>query len=222
MAVVVALLSSRPAEAQISTDPGPPREPGGLVNNLATGVQYDLVNQALAERRLQKVQAKLRRDAELGDTAAVERDLCRINDVKYRIVMDEWLIRWNSRQYPDFYPIRTDPVSAAAIAQAGRPEEFPGPRQTRPTPVPMVPGPTIPITVVNADTTGAGVAFTIDGVGHQAAAGSRQNLAVTAGSNIAYDAGGSLGKRRYRISPGVYVFQSTAEGRALNKLAAKP
>ena len=55
-AVVVALLWSRPADAQVGVDPGPPREPGGLVNNLLTGVQYDIVNQAKAEHRLQYLQ----------------------------------------------------------------------------------------------------------------------------------------------------------------------
>ena len=53
--VAVALLSSRPADAQVTNDPGPPREPGGLVNNLLTGVEYDILNQAKAERRLQHV-----------------------------------------------------------------------------------------------------------------------------------------------------------------------
>ena len=64
---MVALLSSRPADAQVGVDPGPPREPGGLLNSLITGVQYDIVNQALAEHHLQYLQAKLRRDAERGD-----------------------------------------------------------------------------------------------------------------------------------------------------------
>ena len=120
-AMVVALLSSRDAHAQVGVDPGPPRIPGGLVNGMVTGAQYDIVNQALAEHRLQKLQAKLRRDAERGNLAAVDRDLCRIDNVRYRIVMAEWLVRWNLRQYPGFYPIRTDPVSAAAIAQAAHP-----------------------------------------------------------------------------------------------------
>ena len=127
-AVVVALLSSRPADAQVGVDPGPPREPGGLLNDLVTGVEYDIVNQALAEQRLQNLQAKLRRDAERGDMAAVDCDVRRIDNVKYRIAIDEWLIRWNSRQYPGFYPIRTDAVSCAAIAQA-----------THPTPISLPP-----------------------------------------------------------------------------------
>ena len=37
-AVVVALLSSRPADAQLGVDPGPPREHGGLLNTFITGV----------------------------------------------------------------------------------------------------------------------------------------------------------------------------------------
>ena len=221
-AVVVALLSSRPADAQVGVDPGPPREPGGLLNNVITGVEYDIVNQALAEHRLQKLQAKLRRDAERGDTAAVDRDVRRIDNLKYRIVIDEWLIRWNSRQYPDFYPIRTDAVSCAAIAQATHPTQVPNPQRPVPTPGPMAAAPTIPITIVNAEPAGAGVAFAIDGVAHQAPAGSRQDLAVAPDSNITYDGGGSLGQRRYRISPGLYEFRSTAEGWALYKLPGMP
>ena len=132
-AVVVALLSSRPADAQVGVDPGPPREPGGLLSNLVTGVQYDIVNQALAEQRLQNLQAKLRRDAERGDMAAVDRDVCRIDNLKYRIAIDEWLIRWNSLQNPCFYPIRTNAVSGAAIAQAATPILVPNPWRSVPT-----------------------------------------------------------------------------------------
>jgi hypothetical protein len=221
-AVVVALLSSRPADAQVGVDPGPPREPGGLLNAVVTGVYYDVVNQELAEHRLQKLQAKLRRDAERGDMDAVDRDVRRIDNVKYRITIDEWLIRWNSRHYPDFYPIRTDAVSCAAIAQATHPTQVPNPQRPFPTPVPMAAAPTISITIVNAEPVGAGVAFAIDGITHQAPAGSRQDLAVAPDSHITYDAGGSLGQRQYRISPGLYEFRSTAEGWALYKLPSMP
>jgi hypothetical protein len=221
-AFVIALLSSRPADAQVGVDPGPPREHGGLLNNVVTGVEYDIVNQALAEHRLQKLQAKLRRDAERGDTAAVDHDARRIENVKYRIVIDEWLIRWNSRHYPDFYPIRTDPVSSAAIAQATHPTQVPNPQWRFPTPGPMPAAATISITIVNAEAAGADVAFAIDGVAHQAAAGSRQNLDVAPNSYITYDGGGSLGQRRYRLTPGIYEFRSTAEGWALYKLPVMP
>jgi hypothetical protein len=221
-AVVVALLSSRPANAQVGVDPGPPREPRCLLNDLVTGVEYDILNQALAEHRLQKLQAKLRRDAERGDAAAVDCDVRRIDNVKYRLVIDEWLIRWNSRQYPDFYPIRTDPVSRAAIAQATHPTQVPNPQRPVSTPVPMSYAATISITIVNAERAGPGVAFAIDGVAHQAPAGSSQDLTVAPGSNITYDGGGSLGQRRYRISPGLYEFRSTAQGWALYKLPDKP
>ncbi len=221
-AVVVALFLSRPAAAQVGVDPGPPRERGGFLHAVVTGVEYDVVNQALAERRLQCLQAKLRRDAERGDIAAVDCDVRRIDNVKYRIVIDEWLIRWNSREYPCFYPIRTDAVSAAAIAQATHPTPSPYPPQYVPTPGPMAAAPTILITIVNAETAGAGVAFAIDGLTHQAPAGSRQNLTVAPDSHITYDGGGSLGQRRYLISAGVYEFRSTAEGWALYKRSGEP
>jgi hypothetical protein len=220
--VLVALLSSRPAGAQVGVDPGPPREPGGLYNALVTGVYYDVANQALAEHRLQKLQAKLRSDAERGDMAAVECDVRRIDNVKYRIVIDEWLIRWNSRQYPCFYPIRTDAVSMAAIAQATHPTPAPYPPQYVPTPEPMATAPPISITIVNAETVGAGIAFDIDGITHQVPAGSRQALAVAPDATITYEGGGSLGQRRYRLAPGVYEFRSTAPGWALYKLPGMP
>ncbi len=221
-AVVVALLWSRPADAQIGVDPGPPREPGGLCNNLITGAEYDIVNVALAEHRLQKLQAKLRSDAERGDMAAVDCDVRQIDNVMYRIAIHEWLIRWNSRHYPDFYPIRTDAVSWAAIAQATHPTPAPYPPQYVPTPGPMATAPTITFTIVNAEKAGAGVAFSIDGIPYQAPAGWRHDLTVAADSNISFEAGGSNGQRRYRLSPGVYEFRSTAQGWALYKLAGMP
>jgi hypothetical protein len=221
-AVVVALLSSRPASAQVGVDPGPPREHPGCVNAIVTGAEYDIVNVALAEHRLQKLQAKLRGDAERGDMAAVECDVRRIDNVMYRIAIHEWLIRWNLRQYPDFYPIRTDPVSCAAIAQATHPIPSPYPRQYVAGRGPMPVAPKIAITIVNAEQAGDDVAFSIDGITHRAPAGSRENLAVAPGAHITYDAGGSIGDRRYRLSPGVYEFRSTGEGWALYKLADKP
>ena len=223
-AVVVALLSSRPADAQVVVDPGPVRQLGSLLNAspLVTGVQYDLVNQAKAERRLQYLQAKLGRDAEWGHSAAAGRDVRWIDNVKYRIAVDEWLIRKNSLHDPGYYPPRTDAVSCAAIAQAARPAQAPDPSRPVPTPGPTAAAPRLPVTIVNAEPAGAGVAFAIDGVAHQAAGGSRQDLAVAPGSNITYDGGGSLGLRRYLISPGRYEFRSTAEGWALYKLPDMP
>jgi hypothetical protein len=221
-AVVIALLSSRAAEAQVGVDPGPPREHGGLVNDLVSGVKYDIVNKELAEHRLQKLQAKLRRDAERGDMAAVDHDARRIDNVKYRITIDEWLIRWNSRQYPDFYPLRTDPVSWVAIAQATHPTPAPFPPQYNPPLGPMFPAATISITIVNAEPAGPGIAFAIDGVVNKALAGARQDLDVAPNSIITYDGGGSLGQRRYRLSPGLYEFRSTAQGWALYKIPDMP
>jgi hypothetical protein len=125
-AVVVVLLSSRAAEAQVVV-PGPPRQHGSLLRDLTTGAWYDRANQANAERRLRYRQEKLRRDAERGDSAAVDCDVRRIDDLKYRIVVDEWLIRKNSCQelgyYP--YPVRLDPITYCAIAQYRSPPRPP-------------------------------------------------------------------------------------------------
>jgi hypothetical protein len=163
---------------------------------LLTGVKYDVVNKALAEHRLQKLQEKLRRDTERGDIAAVDHDVHCIDRVKYRIAIDEWLIRWNSLHYPDFYPIWTDEVSAAAIAQAAQPTQVPNPQWPPLTSGPMAAAPTIPITIINAEPAGDGITFAIDGITRRAPAGSRQELAVAPNSHISYDSGGSLGERR--------------------------
>ncbi|SIN75855.1 hypothetical protein SAMN05444166_0678 [Singulisphaera sp. GP187] len=215
-AVVVALLSSRPADAQVIVDQGPPRQPVGLLNSLVTGSWFEIKDEAKAEHRLQHLQAKLSRDGSRGDLAAVNRDVRRIDNVKFRLAVDDWLIRKNSLQCFGYYPIRVEPLPCAASCP--RPPQAPVYSLPVPTPGPMAAAPTIPITILNADPAGAGVAFAINGVTHQAAGGSRQDLAVAPGSNITYDGGGSLGQRQYLISPGLYEFRSTAEGRALYKL----
>jgi hypothetical protein len=223
VAVVVILLWSRPADAQIGVDPGPPREPPGFCRDVITGAEYDIVNVAMAQHRLEYLQAKLRSDAELGDIAAADDDARRIANVQYRIAIHEWLIRWNSRQYPCFYPIWTDPCSAAAIAQAAHPTRGPRPQQLLSSRGSISPAPTFAITIINAEPVGPGIVFGIDGVTYQSLAGSRRDVVIVPGSYITYDSGGSLGERRYRISPGDrYEFRSTDRGWALYKLAAMP
>jgi hypothetical protein len=106
-AVVLALLSSRPAEAQV-VFPGPPPHHAGGLHDPITGVQYDRANQAKAEWHLHCVQAKLRHDAERGHSAAVDCDVRRIDKLMYRIAVDEWLIRMNTLHDPGYYPIRND------------------------------------------------------------------------------------------------------------------
>lgn len=117
-AVVVALLSSRPAGAQVVV-PSSPRQHGGFLNSLGVWSGYERINQAKAERRLPRLQEKLRRDAARNDSAAVERDVRRIDDLNYRILVDKWLIRNISLQDPGYYPYprRLDPISYDAIAQ---------------------------------------------------------------------------------------------------------
>jgi hypothetical protein len=65
--VVIALLWARGADAQAV-------ERGGLVNNIATGVHYDVANQRMAEHRLNYLQAKFNHHAASGHTAAADRD----------------------------------------------------------------------------------------------------------------------------------------------------
>ena len=117
--LVVVSLSSRVAKAQ---------EPGGLYHNLVTGVAYDLTNRSLAENHLQHLQTKPVR----GHFASPERRGQRINDLRYRIAVDCWLIRKNSLQDPGYYPIRTDPDERGVIAQAASPA--PGRGFTPPVP----------------------------------------------------------------------------------------
>ena len=106
-------------DAQVGVYPPRPVEPGGLVNNVITGVQYDIVNQAKAERRLHHVEAKLRRHAEHGWSDAAAHDARRIHYLRNRIAVDEWLIRWNSLQCAGPYPAPPciDPMSLAVMAQ---------------------------------------------------------------------------------------------------------
>ncbi len=124
-AVAGALLWSKPADAQVGA--GSRGEPVGLLNNLASGAQYDIVNRAKAERQLEHRLARLGRDGEQGRAAAVGRDVRRIDNLRFRIAVDGWLIRQNSLQDPGYYPypVRLDPMSCAAIAQAARPPQAP-------------------------------------------------------------------------------------------------
>jgi hypothetical protein len=222
-AVVVAMLSSTPAGAQVvGVDPGPPRERRSLCRDVITGAEYDVLNVAHAERRLENLQAKLMSDAAGGDTAAVEHDLHRIENVKYRIAIHEWLVRWNSREYPCFYPVRTDEVSCAAIAQAVHPTVILNPQRPASVLGPMSELATVTVTIVNAEPAGDGIDFAIDGAAKKALAGSSQDLEVAPGAIITYDAGGSIGPRRYRMSAGSYEFRKTANGWTLYKLPITP
>ena len=119
--LMVALLSSGSAEAQQyyfgpGSGPDVARRPGALASNITTGVQYDLVNQQLAENRLHRI---LTRPGG-GHPAFLGGRPQRIADLRYRIAVDEWLIRKNSLQEPGIYPVRTDPESIAALNQATR------------------------------------------------------------------------------------------------------
>jgi hypothetical protein len=123
VAFVVALCWSNAADAQVYQ----PVEPGGLVNNLATGVHYDMKNQAMAEHRLNHLQSKFAHHVASGHSAAADHDVRLMRNMRYRIVVDEWLIRKNIGLNPGCYPdpLCMDPITYAAIAQYHRPRLFP-------------------------------------------------------------------------------------------------
>jgi hypothetical protein len=118
-AIAVTLLWSRPAAAQV----GPPRGHGGLWNHPVTGTFVEIVDRAKAERRLGHLEARLRRDATRGDASAADRDAHRIARTRFRIGVDEWLIRYNSCQELGPYPLPVclDPLTREAIGQYRRP-----------------------------------------------------------------------------------------------------
>src|SRR5262249_5262358 len=216
--VVLALFSSRGADAQVVA-PSPSWAYGkGFLYYPHVETLYERKDLPHAERALWLLEAKLRHAAERGDSAGVGRNIYRINEVKYRMAVDGWLIRMRSLHDPGYYPLRTDAVSAAYIAEAARPSEvtaFP-----QPIPGPTGAAPTASITIVNAGP--VGVAFAINGVAHLVASGSRQKIILAPASTITYDGGGSIGQRRYSISQGLYEFRSTNEGWALYKLRDTP
>ncbi len=222
-AVVVALLSSRPADAQVGVDPGPPREPGGLCNNLLTGVEYDIVNQELAEHRLQHLQAKLRADAERGDMAAVDCDVRRIDNLKYRIAIDEWLIRWNSRQSPA--STRSGPMPCRAPPSLRPPTRRKFPTHLRQVPDPGTDGPRPDDPDHDRQCRAGGGRRRLRHRWHHPSGprrlapgpgrGPRLDTSPTTVADRSASAG--IGSRRV-----VYEFRSTAEGWALYKLAGMP
>src|SRR4051812_11624960 len=65
-AVAIALLWSRPAAAQV----GPSHGHGNVRDNVVTGAYIDIIDRANAERRLEHLEVKLRRDAGEGNAAA--------------------------------------------------------------------------------------------------------------------------------------------------------
>ena len=112
---VVALFSSRPADAQLFDDAGRPRQPS-LFRGQIPGAQYEIANLAMAERDLAN---REERAGQEGHPGAADRNARRIESLRYRIVVDHWLIRKQYQcdpgNYP--YPLRLDPISCAAISQ---------------------------------------------------------------------------------------------------------
>src|SRR3954447_4281843 len=115
-AIVVALLSSRAADAQGVFDPGPTQAHGYQWYVKNSGVQLELSHQAKAERRLQKLEAKLGQDAGRGDADAVDCDARRIDNARFWIAVDEWLIRKHLLLDPGYYPIRLVDVPCTTYA----------------------------------------------------------------------------------------------------------
>jgi hypothetical protein len=124
-AVVVALLSTRTAGAQVVV----PGHHGGSLNTVGTWAWVERIDQAKAEQRLYRAHEQLRCDAARNDSAAVNCDIRRIDDLRHRIVVDEWLIRKISCGQAGYYPFprRLDPMTYCAIAQYHTPPRPLGP-----------------------------------------------------------------------------------------------
>lgn len=126
-AVVVVLLTSRPADAQVG-GPGPPRQHGGFMRGLIVGAWVDRADKSSAEWHLEHRQAKLRRDAERGNAVAADRDVRRIDRLQNRIEIDEWLLQKNLYDCTGYYPfpVRLDRQTYCAIGQYHTPPRPPG------------------------------------------------------------------------------------------------
>ena len=222
LVLVLGLTSSRLSVAQSGINAGPVEAPGNFFRETNIGVTYDRLNQAKAERSLRYHEEKLRRDSQRCNTAAAEHDARKIQNLKFRILADEWLIRKNSTQELIPYPFLADPISYAAIAQATCLVPYNGNPQLVPPAPPRPTAPVITITITCVESAGSTVAFEVDGTSYQAAPGSRQDLTVPLDATVRYDAGGSLGKRQYTIQAGNYEFRSTPEGIAFYRLPAAP
>jgi hypothetical protein len=122
-ALTLILISSTPAAAQFRA----PRERGGLLNNLVTGAAFEIMDQAKAERRLQRLEARF--DPAVGNAAVEDHNIRKIDRTRFRIRVDEWLIRYNTCQeltpYPN--PLCLDPQTRAAIGQYRYPAFGPPP-----------------------------------------------------------------------------------------------
>lgn len=113
-AVLVVLMGSRAADAQHA----PPREPGGVIHNLASGASFEIVDMKKAESRLQHLDAKLQRHTAHGNMAAAQHDVQKIRRTRFRLGVDEWLLRYNTCQQLGPYPrpLELDPITCAALA----------------------------------------------------------------------------------------------------------
>ena len=118
-AILVALFASQTARAQVPCKPGYPCEPGGFYNNTLTGVQYDLMNQAHAAKHLRHAESKLNRAAAQQNPAAAARDVRRIARLEHRMMVNDWLTRYNSCQELSPYPhsLCLDPITAAVLSR---------------------------------------------------------------------------------------------------------
>lgn len=171
-----------------------------------------------AEHQLAHLESKIARDQACGNPAKNERRLLWMNELRFRLAADEWLIRMNSLQDPGYYPYRTDFQTAGYMADAARPGPEPGIPQAVLWPNSIAPETTIYI----ANTGSSEVGFNINGVSAQIFGGSRKLFPTFAPATITFNGGGSIGERRYTITPGRYEFRSTAEGWILVRTSAKP
>jgi hypothetical protein len=122
LAAVAAALIMGPARAQAQNPGEHPKHPG--IYTITSGAYNEIIDGAKAEHRLEHLEARLQHHTESGHTEAVERDLHHIRKTRFRLGVDQWLVRKNLCDQAGPYPplLRVDSMTCAAMASVRRPQ----------------------------------------------------------------------------------------------------
>ena len=149
-AALLVLFLSRRVDAQVVAPCAVHHHHGSPPSGLAAGAWLERLDRPHAQRRVQNLQAKLRSDVSRGDTADAACDARRLDRARFRLAVDEWLIRDMAMQDPGHYPLRIDPVSASYIAQMSQPAYAPALSPLVPLSAPVRATPAPPPPILNA------------------------------------------------------------------------